>query len=299
MCRRACLALVLVLIAAGASPSGVAAADAPCGWATAGPPAQFDHVVWIIYENKTFDLVFSSGNAPYITALAEDCGRGENMHHVYTKSLANYIALTSGTTGGITSDRNPSIWPQSQVSLFEQLGRGWRQLNESMPQNCYLKGSGDYTVNHAPAQYYTRIRDECQELSVPLGSVPDISARFTLIIPNKVHDMHRTDSTPTVPDRVRAGDQWTSQIMPQLLASAEYRAGKTVIILTWDEANARTSRIPFVVVSPYTAPDTRSTTNFDHYSVLKATEEMLGITTFLGAAGDAGTVSIRSDFNLG
>lgn len=271
----------------------------PCGWATGPPPAQFDHVVWIIYENKRWDMIFGSGWAPYIAGLAAQCGRADNMHHVYPKSLPNYIALTSGTTGGITSNRDPSYWPQSQVSLFEQLNGDWRQLNESMPENCALKKSGDYTVNHSPAHYYTRIREECRELSVPMMFPPDISARFTLIIPNKIHDMHRTDSTPTQESRVRAGDEWTSQVMPQLLASPEYQAGRTVIILTWDEANQRTSRIPFVVISPYTAPGTVSNTAFNHYSVLKATEQMLGITTFLAGAADPAVTSIRPDFNLG
>jgi hypothetical protein len=133
---------------------------------------------------------------------------------------------------------------------------------------------------------------------VPLAPTPDISAPFTLIIPNKVHDMHRTDVTPTLPERIKAGDDWTSQIMPVLLASDEYQAGKTAIFLTWDEANNKTTRIPFVVISPYTAPGTASTTTFTHYSLLKATEEMLGISDFLAHAGDAGTVSVRSDFGL-
>ena len=295
------LALVLVFAFTITLPvPSLAAVGDPCGWATAAAPRKFDHVVWIIYENKPFDVVFNSGNAPYITGLAEQCGRADNMHHVYPRSLPNYIALTSGTTGGVTTNGSPSAWPQSQESLFEQLGPGkWRQLNESMATNCALKRSGEFTVNHAPAHYYTRIQDQCRVQSVPLGPTPDISAPFTLIIPNKIHDMHRTNSTPTIASRVKAGDAWTKQIIPQLLASAEYQAGKTAIFLTWDEANARTSRIPFVAISPYTSPGTKSNTSFTHYSLLKATEEMLGISTFLGHAGDPGTVSIRSAFDLG
>jgi phosphatidylinositol-3-phosphatase len=281
----------------GAGPASVI--DAPCGWATGPAPAHLDHVVWIIYENKTWNQIFTSGDAPYIHGLADRCGRADGMNHVYPKSLANYIALTSGITGGITSDRAPSVWPQAQVSLFQQLGAGnWRELNETMPSNCYLKGAGDFSVNHAPAQYYTAIRSQCADQSVPLGATPDISAPFTLIIPNKVHDMHRTDVTPTIQDRIRAGDEWTSQIVPQFLASPEYQAGTTAIFLTWDEANSKTTRIPFVAISPFTAPGTVSTTTFTHYSLLKATEEMLGISDFLAHAGDADTVSIRADFGL-
>ena len=54
-----------------------------------------------------------------------------------------------------------------------------------------------------------------------------------------------------------------------------------------------------IVVSPSTPAGTRSGTLFDHYSLLKTTEQLLGITTFLGHAGDAGTSSMVSAFNLG
>lgn len=296
--KRFALTLVLALTILIPVPSSAAPGD-PCGWLTTPAPEEFDHVVWIIYENKPFDMIFKSGHAPYITGLAEQCGRADNMHHVYPRSLPNYIAMTSGTTGNVTSNGSPNSWPQNQVSLFEQLGPDWRQLNESMPTNCTTKGSGEFTVNHAPSHYYTRIRDQCQLQSVPMGATLDISARFTLVIPNKIHDMHNTTSTPTIPSRIKAGDDWTRLVIPQLLATDEYRAGKTAIFLTWDEANARTSHIPFVAISPYTAPGMKSTTAFTHYSLLKATEEMLGISVFLGKAAEAGTTSIRSAFNLG
>ena len=52
------------------------------------------------------------------------------------------------------------------------------------------------------------------------------------------------------------------------------------------------------VVSPYTAPGTTSATAFNHYSLLKTTEQMLGINTFVGHAGDSTTNSMRSAFHL-
>jgi hypothetical protein len=293
------LALACTLLVPTSSGVAVAeAASGPCGWAAGPPPAQFDHVVWIIFENMPQSAIISSSNAPYINGLAAACGRADNMNGLYPKSLPNYVGLTSGTTGGLTLDGTPRALPQSQVSLFEQLGTDWRQLNESMPANCFMKNSGVFVVHHAPAQYYSRIRQDCRQLSVPLGPAPDISAKFTIIVPNKVHDMHKTATTKTIASRVMAGDQWTSGIMPQLLASPEYQAGRTAIVLTWDEANAKTTQIPFVVISPYTTPGTISKTAFSHYSLLKATEEMLGISNFLMGAGDPATESIRADFNL-
>jgi hypothetical protein len=42
-----------------------------------------------------------------------------------------------------------------------------------------------------------------------------------------------------------------------------------------------------------------SATSFNHYSLLKTAEQLLGIPTFLGHAGDAGTTSMVTAFNLG
>src|SRR6266550_3605345 len=146
------MALTLALTGLVPGLPGVAVAESdssgPCGSVTGPPPAHFDHVVWIVFENMPRSAIFSSGNAPYIKGLAAACGRADDMHSLYPKSLPNYIGLTSGTTGGVTSDGAPGALPQSQVSLFQQLGTDWRQLNESMPSNCFMTNSGDFVVHH-------------------------------------------------------------------------------------------------------------------------------------------------------
>ena len=46
-------------------------------------------------------------------------------------------------------------------------------------------------------------------------------------------------------------------------------------------------------------PACASETIFDHYSLLKTTEQLLGLTTFLGHAADPGTTSMAPAFDLG
>jgi phosphatidylinositol-3-phosphatase len=53
-----------------------------------------------------------------------------------------------------------------------------------------------------------------------------------------------------------------------------------------------------IVASPSTQPGTSSAAAFSHYSLLRTTEEMLGIAQFLGHAGDTGTASMRAAFHL-
>ena len=269
----------------------------PCGTATSPPAHGWAHVVWVVFENKSYDAVIGSPNAPYINALAGKCGLATSFYAETHPSLPNYIAMTSGSTQGITDDDDPAAHPLDVSSIFSQVGGdGWRSLEESMPSNCYLSNSGLYGVRHNPAAYYTSIRADCAKNDVPLGSAPDLSARFTFVTPNLCHDMH---SCPTQSDpvtEVKTGDAWLSSFLPQVLDSPEYASGSTAIFITWDEGTGTNQQIPTLVVSPSTPAGVTSSTTFDHYSMLRTTEEMLGLTTYLGNAANA--VSMRRAFGL-
>src|SRR4051794_17517846 len=105
----------LSLSALLSGPAGAAAVTGPCGTATSAPPAHFDHVVLLIFENKNQDQILSGTAAPYLKGLSQQCGRGTDMNTPDPlTSLGNYIALTSGYYGHpkyITINRGPSTWP--------------------------------------------------------------------------------------------------------------------------------------------------------------------------------------------
>lgn len=295
------LAVALPAVLAASGPAAAALSQTCGSYAASTPTGTYDHVVWVVYENKSRAQIIGSPDAPYLTSLAKSCAEATNWNHLSQTSLTNYIGMTSGSLGSngeITSNKAPSVWPQSSVSLFEQLGTQARQLAETQPSNCYMKGSGDFAINHAPLQYYTRINKTlCQTQAVPLGTTPDLSAKFTLVVPNKTHDMHRTSQNTTLSQKVQAGDAWSKAYLPKIFASPEYQAGRTVVILTWDEGTKRDFKVPFIVISPYVKPGTQVGTTYNHYSLLRTTESMLGITTFLGNASSA--KDFRTDFHLG
>ena len=260
----------------------------PCGVAKR-PPTIWRHVIWIVFENKAYNEVIASPEAPYLSRLANRCGVATNFHAEAHPSLPNYIAMTSGSTQAIGGDGAPSRYPLSAPSIFSQLGTGWRVLAESMPSNCDRSDSGSYLVRHNPAPYYTSISSVCPARDVPLGPTPDLSARFTFIAPNACDDMHSCG--------VGAGDTWLSRFMPKILGSPQYRSGSTAIFITWDEDDFHSNQhIAAVVVSPSTPAHTRSSARFDHYALLRTTEQMLGLSPFLGEAADA--PSMRRAFHL-
>ncbi len=90
--------------------------------------------------------------------------------------------------------------------------------------------------------------------------------------PNLINDMH--DGT------VAQGDAWLSQWIPLITAGPDYRSGDLTVIIAWDEGSGSgntASTVAAVVMSPYVAAGTRSAVLLNHYSLLKAEEDVAGV----------------------
>lgn len=299
------------------SPAAVTT-SAPCGAMPAtSAPTTFTHVAMIMFENKPLKkIVGNTTDAPYLNSLVKACSYSKNDRSLSTTSLANYISLTSGYTGctaidankqcthetPITANKPASVWPQASVSLFELMGSGAREWNESMTTNCALKGSGDFADNHAPYRYYTRTQATlCPQYDQPFPTNPEttLSGAFNLIIPNKPDIMHLVPNT-SISQRIQNGDNWAKGFIPALLASPDYQSGNTAIIITWDEGNNSDFFVPLIVLTPYTTVGGVSSVSYNHYSVLKGIQQMVGAASpLLGHAADASTTSIRDDALFG
>jgi phosphatidylinositol-3-phosphatase len=295
------VALVVVTLAAAVVAPGAKPTHGQCGWEVT-PPAHWRHVIWIWMENESYDQVIGTASARYLTQLAQACGLATNYQAVSHPSLPNYVAATSGSTWGIGDDDGPASHPIARPSIFSQVsatGLSWRSYEESMPSNCALSSSGTYAVKHNPAAYYTGMRAQCRRWDVPMGTTASgffASAlrggrlpSFAFITPNLCDDMH--DCT------VATGDGWLRRWMPAIIRSESYRSGATVVFITFDEGTG-VNRVATLVVAPSTPSGTRSSTAFDHYSLLKTTEELLGIGAHLAHAGDPSTRDMRSAFHL-
>jgi hypothetical protein len=285
-----------------------------CGSMT-NPPPTWAHVVWIWMENHDYTHVVGSGQAPYENhTLIAGCGLATNYHNITHPSLPNYLAATSGHPQ-IHRDCQPSACTTTARSLFAQLtsaGKTWRAYQESMPANCARHSAGAYAPRHNPPVYYTPIAAGCARWDQPMGStaggnlignlragnLPD----FAFITPNLCHDTHDCP--------VRTGDEWLANWIPRITASPAYRSGSTVVLVTWDDGDsggrsdcARNTTTPgchvaTIVIAPTARPGSRSDTLFNHYSLLKTTEQLLGLPATLGSAADPTTASMRTAFNL-
>jgi len=109
-----------------------------------------------------------------------------------------------------------------------------------------------------------------------------------MVIPNLCSDEHDCP--------VASGDLWLSQAVPQILHSAAYRSGTTALFITYDEDDhGEGNRVYTVVVSPSTRPHTVSQVPFTHASLLRTSEELLGLPVLPAARPAA---SMRAAFNL-
>ena len=282
-----------------------------CGTRHASPPRIYGHVVWIWLENKSYGQVVGNGSAPYINhTLISECGLATNYHNITHPSLPNYVAATSGlgyaSLGRFASDCEPHGSCRSRArSIFTQVA-SWRAYEQSLPHDCAKSNFGDYAVKHNPPLYYTNLAG-CASKDVPYTRFEDdlktnALPAFSFITPNLCKDTH---SCP-----LGTGDEWLAEQMPRLLGSRAYKSGDTAVFITFDEGDdalgssnrcaSNTTdagcRVATLVISPYTRPGSRSGTLFDHYSLLRTTEQLLGIHQFLGEASHA--KSMRRAFGL-
>ncbi|MEV8510192.1 alkaline phosphatase family protein [Actinoplanes sp. NPDC051475] len=277
---------------------------------TAPPAAGYTKVLVIAEENHEYDRIIGSPDAPYLNELARTYGTASHFDAGYPAqcpSLAAYILMTSGSTAGICDDRAPKAHPLRGDNLFHQVaasGREWRDYAESAPRPCALDNGADgrYLVRHVPATYYLDDRSDCARWSVPMGDPQagamhdDISAgrlpSFAFVSPDACHDMHGADPCPT--DRVGNGDRWLMTWLPSILSGPDYRAGRLIVLVTWDEGTSTDNHIPSLVISP-TTKNVVAADAFTHCSTLRTTEEVLGL-PLLGCAQQA--PSMTTAFHL-
>lgn len=248
-------------------------------------------------ENHSFSQIVGSPDAPYINSLIAGCGLATNYHNITHVSLGNYIGAVTGL--GL-SDLQPFLLDCSPGgacltaadSIFAHVP-SWKGYMESMTTDCQATGVVGYAVRHNPPPYLTGLAG-CDTFDVPYTELQtdldnDTLPAFAFITPNTVNDMH--DGAD--PAAIQHGDTWLQTELPKILNSAAYQSGTTAIFVTFDEgeigsdfavgedcANNTTGEschVPTIVISPSTRPGTTSSRLFNHYSLLKTTEKMLGV----------------------
>jgi hypothetical protein len=134
---RSCPAFILAAMAAlcvgcGGS-SGRASTPPPSPPPAAVPASATSHIVVLVMENKEDKDVLAGSGSPYIKSLARRYARPVNSFGITHPSLPNYLALTSGSTQGITSDcTDCRVRATNLVDQLETRRLSWKAYVEDL-----------------------------------------------------------------------------------------------------------------------------------------------------------------------
>jgi len=240
-----------------------------------------DHVVIILEENEGAAHIIGNPQAPYINSLVSVSALATNYSAITHPSLPNYLALTSGTTGGITTDCHPPGPPSCQVTSkniadeIEASGRSWKEYAESIPAACTPDNSGNYAVKHNPFMYYPDITskaDRCAKHVVPFNSFAndlkstDSLPNYSFITPDICNDMHDCS--------IQTGDDWLKSEVPKILSSPAFTEQRSLLIITWDEAENTSpgNKVVTIFAGSAAKKGYKSNKAYSHYSLLHTIE---------------------------
>ena len=288
--RRKVLALIVALVLLGLSGGLLISSRHRPATTSTSPTTTarpFDHIVIILEENKPANQIVDNADAPYLNHLITTYAYARNYHAITNPSLPNYIALTSGTTAGIHTDCSPSMaYCQAKVASLadrlEQAGHSWKAYVESMPAPCATANSGDYAVRHNPFVYFPQIRNDearCRSHDVPFSALTkDLQGNtlpdFAFITPNLCSDMHDCP--------IKTGDDWLAREVPKILRSDAFTKQRSLLVVTWDEGNARDNHVPTIFIGPAARRGYTSPIAYTHYSLLHTIEDAWHLPTLTG-----------------
>jgi phosphatidylinositol-3-phosphatase len=270
--------------------AALALAVAVCAGAQAAarPVPTFDRVIVVVLENKRRADVLGNPSAPAFNAFAARGAVLSGYRGLTHPSLPNYIALVSGSTGGITTNcTSCTVAGRSLADTLEASGQTWKNYAEGLPRPGWTGPSkGRYAKKHVPFLYFRRVLSRPERLRrvVPLAQLSrDLAARrlpdFALVVPDLCHDMHDCPVT--------TGDAWLKRFLPPLL-----RLPGTVVFVTFDEGIGRAQGVPALALGPLVRPGSAFRPAMTHYGLLRTIEDGLGLPRLGRSAGVAPATGI-------
>lgn len=240
-----------------------------------------DHVFVIYMENKGFDDIVGSPNAPYINSLINTYGSATNFYALSHPSDPNYFRVLGGSDFGIDYNSAPNaIDAPNLMQEMDQAGISWAGYAQSMPSPGDIVSSGDYSADELPftqfSYVYGNTPDYLEEHLLPLTQLatdlahPSTFPGFTWIAANEDNNMEGPVDTfsgvlqfiaTQLTDHqynVAAGDQFLQQEVSTIENSATWTdpTQRDVIIITTDEDNNNLSlgfgnqgnNVPMIVI---------------------------------------------------
>ncbi len=258
--------------------------------------APFGHVLLVALENANYTDVIGSSSMPYLNGLANQYGLATQYYADTHPSIGNYLMWTTGQILTNDDSQTPTSFPVSVDNAVRELiasGNSWKQYAESIPSVGYIGGDstccgGTFITRHAPLPYLTDAQSSSQANNiVPFTQFATDLANNTLpkysfITPNGCDDAHDCG--------LDVADSWLQTNIDPLIKSAEFQKDGLLIIAVDESGSDNTNgggRVAAIIISPFAKLGFKSTTLYQHESVLRLMLEGLGIKVLPGAAATA------------
>ena len=168
----------------------------------------------------------------------------------------------------------------------------------------------DYADRHNPFIYYSDIVGNDARCQAHVRPFTDLAADITndtvpsysFISPDTCNDGHDSPCADGRPGGLISADAWLQQNLPPLIAYLNAHDG--LLIVTFDEANPSSDfsgcchggpggqpgfggKVGLLAIGPGVQAGGTITTSYDHASLLRTTEDAMGISTYLNNAGSS------------
>jgi acid phosphatase len=271
---------------------------------TTNPPptsATADHVFLVVLENHSFGQVIGNPAMPYLNGLATAHSLAADYFANAHPSIPNYFMLTTGNLETFDDNFPGTISDDNIVRALTGAGKTWKAYIESIPSVGYTGPSaGTYLKRHNPFAYLSDVAGSpaqaahmvpFPQLSADLnaGSLPN----FVYIAPNSQDDAHDCPgggSSCTDDQELAAADAWLKANIDPVINNPKF--GNSVLIITFDESVATDftnggGQVATVLVGPHVKTGFRSSTTYQHQSLLRTALQLLSVSDMPGASAIA------------
>ena len=260
------------------------------------------HVFVVVMENLGYTAALAT---PELGVLAQQYAYSSEFYATSHPSLPNYLAMTGGSTFGVTTDCATCYVSAPNIgSELSAAGISWGAYMQGVPRACYLLpyGGVDYASKHDPFVYYDNIRSSASlcahivpfghlraQLRGPASGVP----RYVSVTPNLCNDGHNCSAD--------TASGWLQPFVASITASAAWRQDG-VLFVVWDEGNFSDTttvgpsgsvanccgggHVLMLVIRSGLPAGFHSAVPYSQYSLLATIEDGLGV-PLLGASAHA------------
>jgi len=284
------------------SVAGLAAA------AAVPPPASIpalDHVYVLMMENTNYaDVIHTAGNKvtidpqmPFFATLASSGVILSNMWETYHPSDQNYVAMVAGNTYRY----GPVYYPDYNLpvihlgDLLNAQGKSWAADVQDMITPCNLASIGQEQTSYSPDdQPFVQFQDVIDNRARCVADVRDLKDFTAAIANNKLPNFTwlAADNwwdgegawydTYDVAFSNAKQDQFLQSALQPLVDSAQFKQSRSLLIVTWDEADGwgwPDDHVPTILVgSPgLLQAGTVIHKHVNGYDLLRTIESALGV----------------------